>query len=346
MKSILFSVDNREDLVFNIITEFNTQCKKYSTTSTMTKGGMYVKKFSDGELIVDIKDSVRGARVYLMSSPNTSDKIMALNLAIDAVKRASAKEIIVILPYFPYARQDKKDRPRAPIGAKVFAEMMEQRGADAVVTFDLHADQIQGFFDIPLTHMEGRFLFAHHIHELITQQTGDKEWILCSPDAGGSKRVKMLRDLLKEKFGINLPYVIIDKTRKKANEIEDMVLIGTVKDKHVIMVDDIVDTAGTLCKAADLLITEGAVTVSALATHGVLSGKALANIGASQLVQLIISDSLAYDPTPLTGQEWDVNIPEQLGKEKIEIISISKQVAKALIAINNNYSIEDLKAKI
>jgi ribose-phosphate pyrophosphokinase len=345
MKSILLSVDQREDLVFNVITEFQTQCKKYSTSSTLTKGGIYVKKFSDGELIVDIKDSVRGARVYIMTSPNSSDKIMALNLAIDAVRRASAKEIIVILPYFPYARQDKKDRARAPIGAKVIAEMIENRGADAVVTFELHADQIQGFFKIPLTHIEGRYLFAHHIAEMVKEDKSGKEWVLCAPDAGASKRVKYLRDLLKEKFAIQMGYVVIDKTRVKANEIDDMVLIGNVAEKHVILVDDIVDTAGTLCKAADLIIDEGGASVRAIATHGVLSGKAYYNIGNSKLEKLIVSDSLNYDLASFTSMEHDINLDEQRGKEKIEVVSVSKHIAKALIAINNNYSIEDLKGK-
>jgi ribose-phosphate pyrophosphokinase len=328
--------------VFNVITEFQSQCKKYSTNSTLIKGGIYVKKFSDGELIVDIKDSVRGARVFIMTSPNTSDKIMALNLAIDAVKRASAKEIIVILPYFPYARQDKKDRARAPIGAKVIAEMIENRGADAVVTFELHADQIQGFFNIPLTHIEGRYLFANHIAEMVQMDTSGKEWVLCAPDAGASKRVKTLRDLLKEKLGISMGYVVIDKTRKKANEIDDMVLIGNVTNKNVIIVDDIVDTAGTLCKAADLIIDEGGHSVMAVITHGVLSGNAYTVIGKSKISKLVISDSLVMTGA-ISSERTDA---DDIGAEKVEVVSVSKQIAKALISINNNYSIEDLKGKI
>lgn len=342
MKSILFSVDQREDLVENVITEFVLQCEKYNTDSVIEKGKMNIKKFSDGEIIVDFKDSVRGARVYLMASPNTSDKIMSLILAIDAVKRASAKEIIVILPYFPYARQDKKDVARGPIGAKVMANMLEDTGADAIVTFELHADQIQGFFEIPLTHIEGRYLFASHIAEIVAENADTcAQWVLCAPDAGASKRVKALRDLLRDKFNIPMSYVLIDKTRKEANIVDEMELIGDVRGKNVIIADDMVDTAGTLCKAANLIMDEGAVSVMALATHGVLSGNAMKNIGASRLSKLIVSDSLIFN---CCNKDYDMI--EKLGEDKIEIVSVAKQVAKALISVNNNYSIEDLKSTI
>lgn len=338
MKSILLSVDNREDLVFNIITEFQTECKKYATTSTLVKGGINVKKFSDGELIVDIKDSVRGARVYLMTSPNTSDKIMALNLAIDAAKRASAKEIIVILPYYVYARQDRKDRPRSPIGARVLAEMIEERGANEVVTFDLHNQAIVGFFKIPITHIEGRYLFVHHIFELIKTSEAPNNWALCAPDSGATKRVKELRDLLREKFNLDLPYVIIDKTRKRANEIDNMVLIGDVTGKHMIIYDDIIDTFGTGSKAVNLLLENNAQSVTMVGTHGVLSGKAILNIGKSKLARVIISDTLPFNQNCETPEE-------QIGKEKIEIISSAKQIAKTIFCINQNYSLEELLRK-
>lgn len=329
MESIIFTVDGREDLLKGIQSAYG---KRVGPHPPYLQGGtLNTQSFSDGEVCVDFKTSVRGHRVYLLCSPNTSDKIMALNMAIDAAKRAAAKEIIPILPYFPYARQDKKDQPRGPIGAKVLAEMLENRGATGIVTFDLHADQIQGFFNIPVTHLEGRYLFGETINMLNTKHTPagtsvNYATLLCSPDAGGVKRVKQFRDWMGDKYDLPLDYVTIDKTRAEANVISTMKVIGDVVGKHVIIVDDMCDTAGTLCKAADHLIEEGATGVTAIVTHGIFSGPAYNRIAESKLDTVICSDSL--------------HIVQRSG---VEVISTETEIAKAILAINKGQSIEALK---
>jgi ribose-phosphate pyrophosphokinase len=252
---------------------------------------------------------------------------MKLNLAIDAAKRAAAKEIITILPYFPYARQDKKDQSRGPIGAKVMVEMIENRGATGVITFDLHADQIQGFFNIPVTHLEGKNVFDNYIASIYNENT-----ILCGPDAGSGKRVKRMKDQLAKYHDISINYVMLDKTRKQANVIDEMIIIGDVTGKDVIILDDMVDTAGTLCKAAEVIMEAGANSVRAIISHGVLSGPALGRIEESVLKELIISDSLDKGTGPIG-----------LGMTKIKSISVATQIAYAVIAINSQSSYEGLK---
>ena len=292
------------------------------------------QKFSDGELCVDFCDSVRGKRVFLLSSPNTSDEIIKLELAIDAAKRAAAKEIIPILPFFPYARQDKKDQSRGPIGAKVMAIKLEALGATSLITFDLHADQIQGFFQIPVTHIEGKNIFDDFIKEIANENT-----VLCGPDAGSGKRVKRMKDELLKTHGLNLSYVMIDKTRKEANVISSMEIIGNVDGKDVIILDDMVDTAGTLCAAAKELINNGAKSVRAIISHGVLSGKAYANIGNSVLSELIISDSL-----PLKKPD-DYFEEATNGFNKISVIGVGNQIARAIWAIDKHGSYDNLKSR-
>lgn len=300
------------------------------------------QKFSDGELCVDFEDSVRGKRVYLLSSPNTSDEIIKLELAIDAAKRAAASEIIPILPYFPYARQDKKDQSRGPIGAKLMALKLEAIGATSVITFDLHADQIQGFFEIPVTHIEGKNIFSGYIKLIANENT-----VLCGPDAGSGKRVKRMKDQLLKQYGLNLPYVMMDKTRKEANVISHMEIIGDVKGKDVIILDDMVDTAGTLCTAAKELIDNGANSVRAIISHGVLSGNAYLNIGKSVLTELVVSDSLSLrDAIDVCSQntfnEADcLHIVE--GRKKIRQIGVGKQIGIAIEAINTHGSYDALK---
>jgi ribose-phosphate pyrophosphokinase len=287
-------------------------------------GSLRNQKFSDGELCVDFIDSVRGKRIYILSSPNTSDEIIKLNLAIDAAKRGAAKEIIAVIPYFPYTRQDKKDQSRGPIGAKVVAEMIEHRGATSVITYDLHADQIQGFFNIPVTHIEGKNVFDDYIYLLLNDSSNDI--ILCGPDAGSGKRVKRMKDQIYNRYGVNINYIMLDKTRKEANVVDEMVIIGDVTNKDVIILDDIVDTAGTLCKAAEVLINSGAKSVRAIISHGVLSGPAYNRIDASMLTELIISDSL-----------------ESMVHEKIIVASVAKQIGIAIAASNTGLSYEGLR---
>ena len=337
--SYLFSLDGRTDLADLVLQEANCLLE----TNTTQLGVLRTQKFSDGELCVDFTTSVRGKRVYILSSPNTSDEIMKLNLAIDAAKRGAAREIIPILPYFPYARQDKKDQSRGPIGAKIMAEMVEQRGATSVITFDLHADQIQGFFNIPITHLEGKNVFDGHIDSIITPET-----ILCGPDAGSGKRVKRMKDQLQKRYGHNLNYVMLDKTRKEANVIDEMIIIGDVTGKDVIILDDMVDTAGTLCKAAEVIMGAGAKSVRAVISHGVLSGPALERIGNSVLTELIISDSLTKpDPQKVCGKDFSEEKCHHIinGGNKIKVISVAKQIGFAMCALNNQYSYEALKAE-
>jgi ribose-phosphate pyrophosphokinase len=325
MKSIIFSVDGRTDLL-NEVKQFLLKLEKLDNLTP--NGVINAQVFSDGEVCVDFEESVRGKRVYLLCSPNDSDKIMQLNFAIDAAKRAAAREIIPIIPYFPYARQDKKDQTRGPIGAKVLAEMLENRGATQIVTFDLHADQIQGFFNIPVTHMEGKYLFDSQINTIVVD--GDLEVVLCAPDAGAAKRVKHFRDQILSRYGIDLPIVMIDKTRIEANEVDSMVLIGNVTNKHVIIIDDMCDTGGTLVSGCDELLEQGAKKVSAIVTHGILSGPALERIANSKLEQFLCSDSL------------ELNIFAE-GSQHITQVTTGKQIAKAILAINNDRSIDALK---
>jgi ribose-phosphate pyrophosphokinase len=314
LESVIISIDGRVDLVDNIL-EFLRG--RDNTTIDYVNS----QKFSDGELCVDFKNSIRGKRVYILTSPNTSDEIMKLNLAIDAAKRAAAKEIIPILPYFPYARQDKKDQSRGPIGAKVIVEMIENRGATGVITYDLHADQIQGFFNIPVTHLEGKNVFDTYIASIY-----DADTILCGPDAGSGKRVKRMKEQLSKYHNIGINYVMLDKTRKEANVIDEMIIIGDVFGKNIIILDDMIDTAGTLCKAADVLIEAGAKSVRAIISHGVLSGPAYQRIAKSSLTELVISDSLTSK-----------------GGYKISTISVADQIGLGIMAINSKSSYEYLK---
>jgi ribose-phosphate pyrophosphokinase len=322
LESVLISLDGREDLANGIVKAIKKISKDPIVIDKVNS-----QKFSDGELCVDFCNSIRGKRVYLLTSPNNSDEIIKLNLAIDAAKRAAAKEIITILPYFPYARQDKKDQSRGPIGAKVMVEMIENRGATGVITFDLHADQIQGFFNIPVTHLEGKNVFDEYVASIYNENT-----ILCGPDAGSGKRVKRMKDQLSKYHDISINYVMLDKTRKQANVIDEMIIIGDVTGKDVIILDDMVDTAGTLCKAAEVLMENGANSVRAIISHGVLSGPALGRIEESVLKELIISDSLDKGTGPIG-----------LGMTKIKSISVATQIAYAVIAINSQSSYEGLK---
>lgn len=330
LESVLIAIDGRQDLTQAIINSIRQIKKDPIVIDTVNS-----QKFSDGELCVDFTNSIRGKRVYLLTSPTNSDEIIKLNLAIDAAKRAAAKEIITILPYFPYARQDKKDQSRGPIGAKVMVEMIENRGATGVITFDLHADQIQGFFNIPVTHLEGKNVFDEYIASIYNENKilcgPDEEIILSSCDAGGVKRVKRMVSKLKEKHSIDFNYVVIDKTRTKANSVENVTIIGDVKGKHVIIIDDMIDTFGSADKAVDGLIDAGAKSVRMIASHGVLSGPALGRIVNSKLTQLIISDSL------------ELNVPENHPiRNKIKVITLANQIAFAISSINSRTSFEKI----
>lgn len=324
MESIIFSLSNREDLLTGIL--YNTN--SLGLDNSLTRGTMRNQTFSDKEMCPDFIDSVRGKRVYLLSSFNDSDEVIRLNLAIDAAVRAAASEIIPIVPYFIYARGDKKDQPRGPIAAKVMARMLENSGSTSIITFDLHADQIQGFFNIPVIHIQGKNVFGSYINDIYNTNT-----ILCSPDAGGGKRVKRMKGQLRKDYDLELNYVMIEKTRSEANVVDDMVIIGNVQGKDVIIIDDIIDTGGTLCKAAELLVAEGANSVKAIITHGICSGPALARLESSVLNELVISDSLEK-PCDYNGI---------YSNSKIKVVSVASQIGLAIASINNGISYEMLK---
>ncbi len=247
-------------------------------------------RFSDGEIRVQINESVREKRVFIVQSLHNpaNDHIMEMLLLADAAKRASAKEVNLVIPYYAYARQDRKDRPRVPISAKVLANLIESVGADRVVVVDLHAEQIQGFFNIPVEHITALPLFAEYLKERTIE-----DLVIVSPDAGGAKRA----DKLAKKLGAEL--AIIYKMRPRPNAVEVFDVIGNVEGKNCVIVDDIVDTAGTLVAAADMLIKKGAKSVRACITHGVLSGPAVERINNSKLTELVITDTIPTEDKPI-----------------------------------------------
>lgn len=245
-------------------------------------GQVELQKFSDGEFTTSFVESVRGCDVFLVQSTcPPADNLFELLLMIDAAKRASARKIVAVMPYFGWARQDRKDQPRVAIGAKLVANMLEASGVNRIMTMDLHADQIQGFFEVPVDHLFGSTLFAPYLESLNLDNL-----IVAAPDAGGSKRANAYAKYL------NVDLAICYKQRKKANEISGMTVIGDVKDKNVVIIDDMVDTAGTLTKSAELFMKNGAKSVRAICTHAVLSGPAFERIENSVLTELIVTDTI------------------------------------------------------
>ena len=276
-------------------------------------GKMNIERFADGEFEVCFEESIRGAEVYLVQStfPNC-DNLMELLLMIDAAKRASAATIVAVIPYFGWARQDRKDKPRVSIAAKLVADILSVAGIDRVITMDLHADQIQGFFDVPVHHLYGSSSFIPYIERLHL-----KDMVIASPDVGGAKRANSYAKYF------DVPLVLCHKVRAKANVVENITVIGDVKDKNVILVDDIVDTAGTITKAADMLLSFGAASVRALCSHAVMSDPATERVQKSGLTEIIFTDSIPY------GREND----------KAMILPVAKLFADTIRRIHNNQSI-------
>lgn len=276
-------------------------------------GNMNIQYFADGEFVVSYEESIRGCEVYLVQStfPN-SDNLLELLLMIDAAKRASAKKIIPVIPYFGWARQDRKDKPRVSIGAKLIADLLTTAGIDRVITLDLHADQIQGFFDCPVDHLLASSIYLPYIKSMNLENL-----VIASPDVGGSKRASQYAKYL----GVDL--VLCHKQRAKANVVESMKIIGDVQGKNVIILDDMVDTAGTITKAADLMIENGALSVRAFASHGVLSDPATERIEKSKLTAIYFTDS----------------IPLKKESEKIKVLSVAELIANTIINVNTNKSI-------
>ena len=249
-------------------------------------GNLVVTRFSDGVFAVSYEESIRGRDVFLVQStfPN-SDNLMELLLMIDAAKRASARHIIAVIPYFGWARQDRKDKPRVSIGAKLVADLLSAAGIDRLITMDLHADQIQGFFDVPVDHLYASGVILPYLQSL---NLNTDELVIASPDVGGSKRASTYAKYL------GCPLVLCNKTRARANVVESIQIIGDVKDKHVVIVDDMVDTAGTITKAADVMKAAGALSVRACASHCVMSGPASERVQNSALEEIVFTDSIPY----------------------------------------------------
>ena len=276
-------------------------------------GNVITSAYSDGEFQPSFEESIRGARVFIVGSthPN-SDNLMEMLLMLDAAKRSSARHISAVIPYFGWARQDRKDKPRVPIAAKLIAKMLETAGATRIITMDLHADQIQGFFEKPVDHLFASTIFLPYLQSLNLDNL-----TIASPDMGGSKRAYAYSKFLKSDV------VICYKQREKANVISHMELIGNVEGKNVVLVDDMVDTAGTLSKAADLMMERGALSVRAVCTHPILSGFAYDKIENSKLEELIVTDS----------------IPSKKESSKIKILSCATLFAEVMTNVNSNKSI-------
>ncbi|MCW3116118.1 MAG: ribose-phosphate pyrophosphokinae [Chitinophagaceae bacterium] len=287
-------------------------CKKYGTRL----GNVNIQHFSDGEIYPIFMESVRGDYVFLIQSTQSpTDNLMELLLMIDAAKRASAYKVIAVLPYYGYARQDRKDRPRVAIGSKLIANMLVAAGADRIITMDLHAPQIQGYFDIPVDHLDSSAVFIPYIEQLKVENL-----TFAAPDVGSTNRVREIASYF------NAEMVICDKHRKRANEIASMVVIGDVTDKDIVIIDDICDTGGTLAKSAALLMEKGAKSVRAMITHPVLSGNAYDNINNSVLSELVVCDT----------------IPLKQETPKIKVLSVAELFAVAIRNAFENKSITSL----
>ncbi len=287
--------------------------KKIAKSYGSELGNVVISNFSDGEFQPALVESVRGRRVFIIGSTfPSSDNLMELLLMLDAAKRASARHITAVIPYFGWARQDRKDRPRVAIGAKLVANLIQTAGATRIMTMDLHADQIQGFFEKPVDHLYASTIFLPHIKEL-----GLENITIASPDMGGSKRAYAYSKYLESEV------VICYKQRLKANVIDTMELIGEVKNRHVILVDDMIDTGGTLTKAADLMMEKGALSIRAICTHPILSGEAYERIEKSKLLELIVSDT----------------IPLKRECSKIKVVSCAPLFADVMHKVQDNRSI-------
>lgn len=279
-------------------------------------GQMNIERFADGEFSVSYEESIRGENVFLIQSTfPDSDNLMELLLMVDAAKRASAKSIVAVVPYFGWARQDRKDKPRVAIGAKLVANLLMTAGISRLITMDLHADQIQGFFDVPVDHLYGSTVFMEEIRGLNLANP-----VIATPDVGGTKRANTYAKYL------NMPMVICYKLRKKANEISEMKIIGDVKGMDVVLVDDIVDTAGTITKAADLMMENGANSVRAIASHAVMSDPASMRVDQSSLAEIVFTDSIPYSKK----------------SEKVKVVSVADMFATAINRVCNNESISTL----
>ncbi len=287
--------------------------ERLATAYGQPLGDLTFQRFSDGEFQTSYEETVRGSTIFLVqSTPPPSDTLFELLLMVDAAKRASAKEIIAVVPYFGWARQDRKDKPRVAIGAKLVADMLHTAGVNRIMTMDLHADQIQGFFDVPVDHLYASTLFIPYIESLHLPNL-----TMAAPDMGGSKRANAYAKHLKSEI------VICYKQRSKANIVDSITAIGEMEGKNIVLLDDLIDTGGTLCKAAEMMLDRGALSVRALCTHAVLSGKAYENIEKSKILELIVTDT----------------IPLKQESPKIKVLSVAGMFADVFHRVITNESI-------
>ena len=309
----LFACRASEDFARKVIDHLNAL--RNEDEKELHLGQIEVTPFSDGEFQPKFTESVRGASVYIIQSTiPPADNLMELLLTIDAAKRASADKVIAVIPYFGWARQDRKDRPRVAIGAKLVANLLRAAGADRVMACDLHADQIQGFFDIPLDHIYASKVFIPYI-----KSRGIENLAIAAPDMGGAKRANTYAKAL------DASVIICHKTRERANVVCSITAIGEVEGKNIIIVDDMIDTAGTLCKAAEVLINKGAASVRACATHGIFSAQALQRLHDSVISEIFITDTIPH--------------PELKDDPKIKIVSMTEVFAKIIHKVYNYESI-------
>ena len=291
--------------------------EKIAASSGERLGEVTVSRFSDGEFQPSFEETVRGELVFIVQSTfPPADNLFELLMLVDAAKRASAKRIVAVIPYFGFARQDRKDKPRVSIGAKLVANMLTAAGVDRIMTMDLHADQIQGFFEVPVDHLFASSIFLPYIKDM-----GLTDLVIAAPDTGGTKRANAYAKHL----GVDM--AICYKQRKVANQIESMTVIGDVKDKNVVLVDDMVDTAGTLTKAADMMLEQGALSVRAVCTHAVLSGEACQRIERSGLTELIVTDTI-----PISAEK-------QALTSKIKQLTVASLFADVIKRVRSHESI-------
>ena len=310
----LFACRASRDFAAKVVESLNANL--HPEDGQVRLGDLEITPFSDGEFQPVFKESVRGATVFILQSTiPPADNLMELLLCIDAAKRASADKVIAVMPYFGWARQDRKDRPRVAIGAKLAANLLTAAGADRVMTCDLHADQIQGFFDIPVDHVYASSVFLPYI-----KSRKFKDLAIAAPDMGGAKRANSYAKALggsKQDVGV----IICHKTRERANVVAEIKAIGEIEGKNIIIVDDMIDTAGTLCKAAEVLKSRGAASVRACATHGILSGSALQRIHDSALEEVYITDTVPH--------------PELADDPKIKIVTMANVFASIIDKVYN-----------
>lgn len=294
-------------------TASRTFAERLSASYGQPLGNSTFQRFSDGEFQSSYEETVRGATVFIVQSTmQPTDNLFELLLMVDAAKRASASEIIAVMPYYGFARQDRKDQPRVAIGAKLVADMLATAGVDRIMTMDLHADQIQGFFDVPVDHLYASTLFIPYIESLNLEHL-----TMAAPDMGGSKRANAYAKHLKSDI------VICYKQRSRANVIDSMTAIGEIEGRNIVLIDDIIDTGGTLCKAADMMMERGALSVRAFCTHPVLSGKAYENLEKSKITELIVTDT----------------IPLRQESSKIKVLSVAEMFSDVFHRIVNHESI-------